>query len=506
MGILDEFFVSIGVKGQNVVLSEINKVKKQAGSLNKVKSTINMSKGNIPKILPSAKISPNKIKNSIESIKNQTVLSQTEKPESFIQSKSENKPEQIIKNQTSEINKNNNIPESKFDNKKADNLKKESENLNKFKTNLEKEKTNLVKSSGKIISNKTKPFVGMVKNKVAETLIKINGQPLLNKMVSPECQPRQNPEQQKTEKNQKENNNKFANGANKFANGVTSFSQSAATFDPISVIKNTTSGFGTALSGITVLGESLGQLPKGIADVSNSLVEMASGALTLAKQSASEQYGLSTRNATTEYYNGNEIKQQGMSHAEHAQLVMEIAGQYGKIQKPLQDILNKLIETKDTAALGRVASGNIESIGTDKAYYMQKIENSLGDLPPSIRQKFHAQLLSKMAPDIQDKTKNQAFAQSITAGYINRKEEQTGKVFEKTSSDEKAAKFKTMDIDKNSMQMQLIETGVMFSVEIGKMIKVLKELPEAIENLKNKINKIQDTLHIPQDYRVRFDK
>lgn len=48
---LEDFLIGIGVKGQNVVLSEINKVKKEAKALSKLKPVLDMGKGNIAKIM-----------------------------------------------------------------------------------------------------------------------------------------------------------------------------------------------------------------------------------------------------------------------------------------------------------------------------------------------------------------------------------------------------------------------------------------------------------------------
>ena len=41
---LEEYFVSLGIKGQNVVLSNIDKVKKKAKDLSGLKSSVNLNK------------------------------------------------------------------------------------------------------------------------------------------------------------------------------------------------------------------------------------------------------------------------------------------------------------------------------------------------------------------------------------------------------------------------------------------------------------------------------
>ncbi len=75
----------------------------------------------------------------------------------------------------------------------------------------------------------------------------------------------------------------------------------------VSVVQSGISSIGKSFSNINVLGTSLGTLPEGVANIINSMVSMASGAVNLAKSSAATQYGLSNRNATTQHYGGEGI-------------------------------------------------------------------------------------------------------------------------------------------------------------------------------------------------------
>jgi len=391
-GTLDEFFVSIGVKGQNVVLSNIAKVKKEANNLSKLKPVIDMGKSNISKAMSSVK--------SMASMAGITGQAQ-------------------------------------------------------------------------ITTSSTQP----------------------------------NPEQKKEDKQQEKNINKFSYGAKQFGNATKDFASSAATFDPLNVIKSASSGLGTALSGISVLGNTLGQLPKGLSDITNSMVDMASGALTMAKQSAEGAYGLSARNSTTKYYGGDEVNKGGMSNSEHAQLVMAISSSFGKIKKPMQDVLNELVDKKDTAALSRVASGNWESTGTDKGWMLQQITNQTAGLPPSVAQIIQTSLLKNNSELIQ--SKEGQVGQETNAGFKNRAESQTFGMFQATTAGDAATTFKTMDQSLNKMQLQLVDTGVQFAGAIVTATNALAEFPKTIKKMVDTANTVMDKLHIPSEYRPtipRFDK
>ena len=370
-GILDEYFVGIGVKGQNVVLSNIAKVKKEAKSLSKIIPTLNMSKGLISKIVPSAKPMP----------------------------------------------------------------------------------------------------------------------------VSPE--------QKKEDKTQKDNSKNFKDATRQFAGSTKDFANSASTFDPLNVIKSATSGLGEALSGVTVLGTSLGQLPKGIADVTNALVDMAAGALRMAKESAAAEYGLTRRNATTKYYGGNDLEKGRMSNQEHADLVMSISGSYGKLQKPMLDVLNKLVDNKDTEALKRVASGNWESTGTDKGWILQQISNQTAGLPPSIVQAIQTTLLKNNANLIQSNEGEEG--QAINASYERQGEAQTRRMYQVTSAN--FDNFEKMNSNLNDMQVQLVNTGVQFASSIVTATNALAKLPETINKIQSKIDSLLNKM--PEWARpdmVRFGK
>jgi hypothetical protein len=231
---------------------------------------------------------------------------------------------------------------------------------------------------------------------------------------TPEQKNEQTPEQKNEEerKNNKkfsENINKFVRGAGVVAGAMKTFATSAASLDPVATMQGMTNAMSKVAGGWEILGFSAGKTVEGLGELMNAGVGMASGAVNSAKQSAAATYGITQRDVTTAYYGGMGIKQTDkdgnyiMSRQEHSDLAMTIAGSYGKIQKPMVELLNTLVETKDTAALGRVASGNWASTGTDKGWFLQQIANETQGLPPSIAQAIQKSLLENNKDLIQNK-------------------------------------------------------------------------------------------------------
>jgi hypothetical protein len=169
---------------------------------------------------------------------------------------------------------------------------------------------------------------------------------------------------------------------------------------------------------------------------------------------------LSDRNAMTQYYGGNKINRAAMSNNEKAMLISQISSSYGRIQQPLADEINKLVGSKDTRALGRVAAGNWESTGTDKGWMLQQITNGLQGLPPSVRQKFQSSLLSQNSDEIQDYSEGQKKAQEQNAQYENEAEKQTERLYDIASA--KNADFQAMNQQLNKMQQTLLTVGSTF--------------------------------------------
>lgn len=288
------------------------------------------------------------------------------------------------------------------------------------------------------------------------------------------------------------NNKKFSDNINKFAGGSKEFVKGVAHFDPVSAVQQTISSTGSALGAlakaIPVVGDYMKDLPKGVSDITNAFIGMGSGALQMAKEAAAGQYAISNRNATTKYYGGNksEIGQSNLSNAQYSEFIMTIAGSYGKIQKPMQGILDELVKTKNTEALGRVASGNWQSTGTDRGWMLQQISNQTQGLPPSIAQAIQNSLLQSNKDLIQEKGAESG-AQGKTATFLNQAEEQTAALFGKL--DEKTmSSLTSLNSSLNKMQVAMFDAGLGMASQIDKAAGKIKELVESFEKMKKAVN------------------
>ena len=296
------------------------------------------------------------------------------------------------------------------------------------------------------------------------------------------------------DKKEESNAAKFNKAANKFGEGVKSFAGAASTLDPTTTISGVTSAIGTALSGISVLGVSLGRLPEGIAAIANSTLSMAKNSVDMAKQATAAFYNLTTRNAAASYY-GEKVTTKGpMSRNERAMFIDAISGSMGKIGQPLADEINKLVGKKDTRALARVGAGDWESTGTDKGWMLGQVSNSFQGLPPSIKQKFQASLLSKNAGEIQDMAPGQKGVQRNAGELANIEEDQTQRVYNRSlGANGETNKNVIGAISKmNSLQVTLYDTGLTFASTMNKAITALTELPATIDNMQKAMKKFVD--------------
>lgn len=273
---------------------------------------------------------------------------------------------------------------------------------------------------------------------------------------------------------EKDNKN-FRRATERFVDGVRNFAGAASTLDPVTVISSVTSAIGTSLSGISVLGVSLGRLPEGIAAITNSMLGMARNAVEMARQATAANYQLTIRNAAAQYYGANVTQTSPLSRNERAILIDVISGSMGRIQQPLADAINSLIGTKDTRALARVAAGDWESTGTDRGWMLGQISSSFQGLPPSIRQRLQATLLQNYADEIQDNAPGQVGAQQNAAAWQNMEEAQTAQLAQQ------APRAFAMAQQMNNLQVTLYNTGISFASTIGEVMTSLAGLPAEIQ-------------------------
>lgn len=285
-------------------------------------------------------------------------------------------------------------------------------------------------------------------------------------------------------------NKKFSAAVDKFHYGAKDIASAASSLDPVAAISGITSALGQSLSGISVLGVSLGRLPEGIASIANSTLSMAKNSIDMAKQATAAYHGLMTRNAAAETY-GREITKEGpLSRNERAMFIDAVSNSMGRIGKPLAEEINKLVNTKDTRALARAGAGDWESTGTDKGWMLGQISSSFQGLPPSIKQKLQAALLKNYSSEIQDMAPGQAGVQRSAAAFVNIEEDQTKRLYDKSAE---SAGSVTGAIQKmNDLQVSLFTTGLKFTKSIDEAAAALATLPDTVTKLHSTMKRFID--------------
>ena len=287
----------------------------------------------------------------------------------------------------------------------------------------------------------------------------------------------------KREKKADKNEEQAGKTAQKFGGAVQKFAQAASSLDPVSTVQSVTSSIGTMFSGISILGVSLGRVPEGLAALANSTLSMAKSSVDMAKQSTLAYQQLSERNASTSRY-GGEVRNSGqLSRNEMSMFVNAVSGSMGIIQKPLAAEINKLLETKDTRALAQVSAGDWESTGTDKGWMLQQIASGAQGLPPSIKQRILASLLSQNADQIQGYAPGQKEVQSRAAGYANLEEDQTKAIYERSDYTEVMAASKSF----NTLQANMFDAGMKMTSAINAAAAAAEKLPQTISDTKKAI-------------------
>lgn len=313
-----------------------------------------------------------------------------------------------------------------------------------------------------------------------------------------------NADKKKSDK-ENETTKKFAKSVDKFGDTSARLAHGVARLDPAAAINT---GLG-ALAKISIVG-----IPFAIAEAA---MNMATNTISMAKSNASAQYGLMQRNATAQYYGGNisfdkelspadkkQISEQNdliemysrkrdlsknkanqemfqskinkaesqkssiqyknsskWSNEEMAALRTSLGASFGKIQQPLASALAEFTQGTskyDAGAVTRVASGNWRSTGTDRGWMIQQIFDSLGDVPPTIAQRFQASLLNQFGKEeIQQAPEEEQRAQRANAMWNKTDERQVAQVFDAVNENMKD--LFELNNKLNSLQADMVQAG-----------------------------------------------
>lgn len=458
---LDSYLVKIGVKGQEVVLSEMDRIQRKGNDLSKKKLAVDLA----------LKTTEKKEKPKVQKTIEKATTKSEAKPEALTRKTAEKK----AKIETSELEK---VATEK-----------------KAKTKTEKLAEPKPAKVKKPAEKKEKTFEEADKRK------------------------------KKTSEKDDKNTNKFGKSVDKFGNSTTNLARSASSFDPASVIKSGLSELskiavagipfaiaGAALSTATgsiamakanvagqyalarrnamagFYGENVSFAEKTVSDTDKTriselnksinryekqrqtaamqkqIVQLVAGQVltrenpeAIAKE---KRYQRLISRAEREKYGIQEKYTSKWSNEEMAMLRTSIGQAYGRIQQPLADAINQFtMDNKfDPNALARVAAGNWRSTGTDRGWILQQITDSLGDVPPTIAQKLQASLLKQYgAEEIQKATPEQIKTQSINAAWANRNEQQISQVFD--AINKSATELLGLNNKLNELQVQMVKAG-----------------------------------------------
>lgn len=116
-------------------------------------------------------------------------------------------------------------------------------------------------------------------------------------------------------------------------------------------------------------------------------------------------------------------KSSGWTPADKTAFTQSVAGQFGKIQTPLANVLNDFIgKGKNVEQLTQVASGNWSALGTDEGAILQSISNSFAGALPSVKQELQAALMRDYGDKVQGEDPATKSARAASARWARQDE------------------------------------------------------------------------------------
>lgn len=230
----------------------------------------------------------------------------------------------------------------------------------------------------------------------------------------------------------------------------------------------------TGVSGLAgPIGMMAGQIATGIIDAATAFRDKI-------KQSASLYADTMDAKNTAIRYAGEQFSDFIMSSRRDVDrntqraIVSGLGSQYGKFSNEFRTQIERLFgdkiqggKTADINETASLAQGNFSALGTDKGFFMQKIADSLGDLPPSMKQKLMGQLIEAI-PEEERATQTDVGIRSTVTEFDN-------------MARNKAASFSSdtnVDLAKN-IQRLTDTLDVKLSDSIGMLTRKIEGLIEA---------------------------
>jgi len=229
--------------------------------------------------------------------------------------------------------------------------------------------------------------------------------------------------------------------------------------------------------------------------VSGVLATMGQAALTFKdKIKAAAQGYADTKDAlnTAANYAGDEqflrggdktpFKSRGdISTNEQRGIIEALGSQYGKFSLEFKDAVRTLYGTRDNPydvkQTTAIAQGNFEALGTDQGFFMQKIANSLQNLPPSAKKELMPQLWT-MIPDADRFKQNDAGIRATNTEFddLNRQRESRLLYGESGKDMKRISNAKAIQETQNEIDQGLADAA-------GSLITALRDLSKKLRSV-----------------------
>jgi len=156
-------------------------------------------------------------------------------------------------------------------------------------------------------------------------------------------------------------------------------------------------GTGGALGGAWGKGaaEAATAVTDSMAELINTGAQMATNALSEIKNAQVSAIDTMQKESRFKYYGGGALAgNQRFTLAEKSGIVEAVSSRFGKVGSDLSKAIDKLLAgNTDMQQASEIASGNFQALGTDQGYFLQQISDSIGNLPPTMKQAIQAQLI-----------------------------------------------------------------------------------------------------------------
>lgn len=439
---LDSYLVKIGVKGQEVVLSTMDNIRKKGDDLSKKKVAVNLA-----------------TKTSVKKTKTAELAKPSDK-------KAKSKAEELAKPKTEKEKKEKTTEEKA----KSKNTEKENKNTTKFAKSVDKfgSTTTTLTRSASSLDPASVIHTGLselAKIAVAGIPFAIAGAALATATGTISMAKANVGAQYGLAKR---------NVAAEYYGGNVSFAEktvSAADKARIAELDKSIKTFSQQ---------------KRTAAMQKDEIKMVAGQVWTKKNTKAvedeKKYQSKISKAQTEKYGIQEKYTPKWSNEEMAMLRTSVGQAYGRIQQPLADAINQFtMDNKfDPNALARVAAGNWRSTGTDTGWFLQQITDSLGDVPPTIAQKLQASLLKRYgATEIQKTTEDQRQVQTVNAAWANRNEQQINEVFGAINSS--ARELLGLNNKLQELQVKMVAAGTGVATALNFVANQIKDMTHKVK-------------------------